>query len=168
MGPRTATLTAGAVIGLAAGLGLERLGHPLDESVGHTLLAPAGDDLAQLGLESVGPDAGAAQIEVTGDLHPPLLGELAVEVEVQPFDGLVASDEPRDIRRPVTRFRCRFARYFPISHWSRSPYLALSPAPTRPLVLPRSTNAFCSAFLPRWIRLITVPMGTSVISAISL
>ena len=81
----------------------EGLGHPVDERVGHVVLAPVGDDLAQLGLEAVGPDAGPAQVEVAGDLDPPLLGELAVEVEVEPLDGLVTADEAggRPHRDPI-------------------------------------------------------------------
>src|SRR5687768_6659250 len=41
-------------------------------------------------------------------------------------------------------------------------------SPTRPCAIPKSYNAFCSALLPRWSLLMTVPMGTSRISAISL
>ena len=41
-------------------------------------------------------------------------------------------------------------------------------AATSPRSIPKSNNAFCSAFLPRCSRLITVPIGTSRISAISL
>ncbi len=39
---------------------------------------------------------------------------------------------------------------------------------TRPRELAKSYNCFCSAFLPRCRRLMTVPMGMSRISAISL
>ena len=41
-------------------------------------------------------------------------------------------------------------------------------AATRPRATPKSCNAFSSALLPRWSRLMTVPIGTSMMSAISL
>ena len=134
--------------------------------VGHMVLAAVRQHLAQLLLESVGADAGPAQVEVPGDLDPPLLGQLAVEVEVEPLDRLVTADEARRRLRCV----CTRARYAVsiCSHRQSPHYLASSDAPTRPRDLPTSTNAFCRAFLPRWILLMTVPMGTSVISAISL
>src|SRR5664279_4942058 len=78
------------------------------------VLAPVGDDLAQLRLEAEGADAGAAHVQMAGDLHPPRLGELAVEVEVEPLDGLVAVEESGR-QRPV-QGDCRIRWCLLISH----------------------------------------------------
>jgi hypothetical protein len=49
------------------------------------------------------------------------------------------------------------------------PYLAfVRVAPTSPRCASTIDQRLLQRFLPRWMRLITVPMGTSVISAISL
>ena len=95
--------------------------------VGHMVLAPAGDDLPELGLEPVGPDARPAQVEMAGDLEPPLLGQLAVEVEVEPLDGLVAADETRGpgTPRPPTLPGCPVLHLSPTGRrlptWPRRP-----------------------------------------------
>jgi hypothetical protein len=76
-----------------ASLGGQRVGHPFHQRVGNVVLAAVGDDPTELGLEAVGPDTRTAQVEVPGDLQPPLLGELTVEIRVETLDGLVAPDE---------------------------------------------------------------------------
>ena len=78
-------------VGGGRALFAQRLGHPLAQGVGHVVLAAVRHQLAQLLLESVGADARTAEVEVPGDLDPPLLGQLAVEVVVQPLDRLVAA-----------------------------------------------------------------------------
>ncbi len=155
------------------------VGHPDDERLGDVVLASVGDDPPQLCLEPVGPDAGPAHVQVPGDLQPALLGELAIQVEVEAFDGLVATEEARGACESLSTepLEAPGTPGTPCSPTACSPcraalpgyvYLASSAAPTNPLALPRSINAFWSALLPRWIRLMTVPMGTSVMSAISL
>jgi hypothetical protein len=76
-----------------ASLGGQRVGHTFHQRVGNVVLAAVGDDPTELGLEAVGPDTRTAQVEVPGDLQPPLLGELTVEIRVETLDGLVAPDE---------------------------------------------------------------------------
>src|SRR5271170_2300281 len=43
---------------------VDGLGHAADEAVGHPVLAPVGDDLAQLGFEVGGSTAGPTPVEV--------------------------------------------------------------------------------------------------------
>ena len=77
----------------AAGRSLAERLDPVPQGVRHVVLAAVRHQLAQLRLEPEGADTWPAQIEVAGDLDAALLGQLAVEVVVQPFDRLVAAEE---------------------------------------------------------------------------
>src|SRR5580658_2025536 len=110
-----------------------------------------GNDLAELGFEPECRPAWRARIQVLLDLVAAIIGQLAVEVVVKPFDCMAAVDT-------------WFAGAHSESSFLIDAYRAGSPVPTSPRAVAYSTNAFCSAFLPRWILLITVPMGTPVIS----
>src|SRR6185437_12808609 len=165
-GPRSPpSVSSSALVGrVATGLLVDGLGDTGQQVIGDTVLTAVGDDHPQFGLEAGGVGARAATVQVEGDLRPPLLGELAVEVVVELMDGLVAIH---------VAARAPSSRCYPLSshgtascHGGHSPGRA--PDPTSPRACANSCNAFWSALLPRWIRLITVPMGTSVISAISL
>src|SRR6516165_3175125 len=142
--------------------GFNRLGHPLNEAVGHPVLAPVGDHLAQFRFELGRAPAGAAIVEVDPDLLPALLCQLAVEIGVQLVHRLFAVDlDPEQAGRP----RRGVLLLFHVFAHSLDPPGTL---PTRPRASATSCNAFWSALLPRWILLMTVPIGTSVISEISL
>ena len=137
---------------------VEGRGHPLDQALGHPVLAPVGDDPAQLGLELGRSAAGAAVVQMDPDLLAPHLGELAVEVVVQLVHRFLA------VQGRAEQARC-------VGVFAHVPGHSLVPPgtlPTSPRASATSCNAFWSALLPRWIRLMTVPMGTSVISEISL
>src|ERR1700689_4523768 len=71
---------------------VDGLGHAADEAVGHPVLGPVGDDLAQLGFEAGGAAARPTPVEVDTDLRAPLLRQLAVEIVVQNVDRLLAVD----------------------------------------------------------------------------
>ncbi len=60
------------------------------KALGHPVLAPVGDDPAQLRLEFGRTATGPAVVEVDADLLAPLLGELAVEIVVQLVHRLLA------------------------------------------------------------------------------
>jgi hypothetical protein len=49
---------------------VDGLGDAADQALGHVVLAPVGDDLAQLGLELGRAAAGSAEVQVLGDLQP--------------------------------------------------------------------------------------------------
>src|ERR1700722_9037535 len=142
---------------------VDRLGHPPDEAVRHTVLAAVGDDLAQLGFEAGRTAARPAPVEMDPDFGAALLRQLAVQVVVQLVDGLLAVDghaeEPTGVHRPAV---------LGLSHVLTHSIDPPGRLPTSPRASATSCNAFCSALLPRWILLMTVPIGTSVISEISL
>src|SRR6202142_912821 len=71
---------------------VDGLGHAADQAVRHPVLAPVGDDLAQLGFEAGGAAAGPTPVEVHPDLRAPFLRQLAVEILVQNMDRLLAVD----------------------------------------------------------------------------
>src|ERR1700689_2190708 len=71
---------------------VDGLGHAADEAVRHPVLAPVGDDLAQLGFEARGAAAGPPPVEVDSHLRAAFLGQLAVEIVVQNVDRLLAVD----------------------------------------------------------------------------
>ena len=138
---------------------VDGLGHPLDQAVGHLVLAAVGDDLAQLGLELGGADAGPAQVQVDRMISPPLLGELPVEVEVQ----LV---RPSRRSRRTARQPARRASGLLVSASSSSPTFSLSPSTLRaccrrgPVALPHRATPSGAPFFPggsgsspfRWAR----------------
>src|ERR1700722_2059340 len=142
---------------------VDGLGHAADEAVRYAVLAPVGNDLAQLGFEAGGAAAGPAPVEVDPDFRAPFLRQLAVEIVVQDMDRLLAVDgraeEPVRVHGPAVLALCHV-----LAHSIDPP----GRLPTRPRASATSCNAFCSALLPRWILLMTVPIGTSVISEISL
>src|SRR6516165_4961573 len=138
------------------------LGHPADQAFGHAVLAPVGDHLAQLRLELGRAPAGSAVVEVDPDLLPADLRQLAIEIGVQLVHRLFAVHlDPEQVRGA----RCGVLLLVHVLAHSLDPPGTL---PTRPRASATSCNAFWSALLPRWILLMTVPMGTSVISEISL
>jgi len=158
----------GRSFGAGGALLPQGLGYTVPQSIRYPILAAIGHQLAELSLKPIGADARPAQVEVAGDLDATLLGQFAVEVGVEPLDRLLAADEAgQGFGRARSSHLIRYAVSFK-SHPQSPHYLDSSDAPTRPRALPTSTNAFCRAFLPRWILLMTVPIGTSVISAISL
>jgi hypothetical protein len=54
------------------------------------VLAAVGDHLPEIGLEVEGSEARGALVEMLTDLAAACVGELAVEIVVEPFDRLVA------------------------------------------------------------------------------
>ncbi len=145
---------------MAALLFQQRVVDAPAEILGNVVFAAAGDHHPQISLEIEGMKAGGAIIQMAPDLHAPFLGELAVEKGVEPFDCLSAVDFV--LLLPHIRLP---------SPTSLETDLRQRPAsgdPTRPRSTAKSANVFWSAFLPLWILLITVPIGTSVMSAISL
>src|ERR1700722_6654516 len=142
---------------------VDGLGHAADEAVRHPVLAAVGDDLAQLGFEFGGAAAGPTPVEVDPDLRAPLLRQFAVEIVVQNVDRFLAVDGRAE--EPV---RTHGAAVLALCHVLAHSIDPPGRLPTRPRASATSCNAFCSALLPRWILLMTVPMGTAVISEISL
>src|ERR1700722_15874096 len=144
---------------------VDGLGHTADEAVGHPVLAAVGDDPAQLGFEVRRAVAGRAPVEVDADLFAPLHRELAVEIVVQLVHRLLAVDG-----HPEEAFGAHWPAFgvLTLAHVLAHSLDPPGTLPTRPRASATSCNAFWRALLPRWILLITVPMGTSVISAISL
>src|ERR1700683_2255211 len=138
---------------------VDRRRHPLNEALGYPVLAAVGDHPAQLGLELRRPAAGTAEVEVDPDHLAALLGQLAIEIRVQLVHRPLAV-----AGHAAPSGGVRLSALAHVRH-SLDPPCTL---PTRPRASATSCNAFCSALLPRWIRLMTVPMGTSVISEISL
>ena len=101
-------------------------------------------DPPDLDLEAEALRARRALVEVPGDGSALPHRQLTVEVFVDAEDRVVAV------------------------HLAVQPPVAESTRGRRLLRSAYSHNRFCSCFLPRWMRLITVPIGTSRISAISL
>jgi hypothetical protein len=64
----------------------------LAQGVRDMVFAAVGDHLTEVGLEVEGTEARGALVEMFLDLGPALIGELAVEIVVEPLDGLVAID----------------------------------------------------------------------------
>src|SRR5690606_1843072 len=91
-------------------------------------------------FEGVALEAGSAVGEVTPDASAPPPRELVVDVEIYLLERLLTG-------------------------WLHG---ASAPSGTRPLRLANSHNARWSCLLPRWSLDMTVPMGMSRISAISL
>src|SRR5580658_3258504 len=74
-------------VSLALGVD-ERLVDSPAQGLGHPVLAAVGDDLTEIGLEVEGVEARGALVEVALDHGPALVGQLAVEIVVEPFHGL--------------------------------------------------------------------------------
>ena len=106
--------------------------------------ALGGDDLLQLGLQVVGVEALHALVEMVEHLLAFLVRQLAVEEQLEVADRLLA-----------------------IFHGSQV-LLSAAAGGMKPWASAYSYNDFCIAFLPRCSRDITVPIGMSSISAISL
>jgi len=70
--------------------GHEGGGHPQAQGLGHVVPAADRDHHPQLGLEVEGLQAGGAVVQVVPDLHPALLGQLAVEEAIELLDRLSA------------------------------------------------------------------------------
>src|ERR1700687_652638 len=112
----------------------------------HLVAALAGDQQLELGLEVERVQTRTAFLEVALDMRLALGRELAVEEVIEGVDRLLTLHTELEV---VVH-----------SHLSRSA--------TSPRRIPKSYNAFCNAFLHRCNRLMTVPMGTWRIWAISL
>ena len=112
---------------------------------GIVVLALGGDDQLQLGMEVERLEALGAVLEVTADVGHGLVAQLPVEEGLQLAQRLVA-----------------------ISHPSFHPAPCVAGCPASPRDSAYSNNDFCIAFLPRCSRDMTVPIGMSRISAISL
>ena len=126
------------------------------QRVGDRVLALAGDDLAQLGLEVEDLEAVRAAVEMALDVHAELALGLAVEVRVHLAQDVVA------VTHGSLGLVCRLVGRFGSSAAHRSCQAAGCARSAKP------NNRRSSPFLPRWRRLITVPIGMSRISAISL
>jgi len=63
---------------------------PLSQGIGDVVLAAVGDHLAQVGLEVKGTETRTAFVEMHLDLHAAFVGELPVEIVVEPFDRVIA------------------------------------------------------------------------------
>jgi hypothetical protein len=56
------------------------------------VLTAVGNDLAEVGLEVERAETRGTLVEMFADLGPALVGELTVEIVIEPFDRLVAVD----------------------------------------------------------------------------
>jgi hypothetical protein len=65
---------------------------PLAQRLRDVILAPVGDHFAEVGLEVEGPETRSAFVEMLTDLRAANIGELTVEIVIEPFDRLVAID----------------------------------------------------------------------------
>src|SRR2546421_5754812 len=112
----------------------------------HVVPALPGDEDAQLGVEVERGGAGRAMLQVAGDEETLRFGQLSVQIVVDLVD----------------RFAAVQCEPLGDAQWA-------GPVPVaRPFSTANSHNRFWSCFLPRCSRLITVPMGISRMSAISL
>ena len=73
-----------------AGPVLDGPGDPFAERLGHLVDAPVADHQPELGLEVERLQTGGAVVEVLLDVDAVRVGQLAVEVQVQLSEGLVA------------------------------------------------------------------------------
>jgi len=145
-----------------SGIGLpldpERSGDPRSQLTRARIDGLGRDDPPKILFESVRATAGWALVEMGADRLTGVVRDRAVEKSV---------DLPK---RLFTLWSAHLTSELEASP-ARSPVGAAPAAgvsDTMPLVLANSYNSFCNAFLPRWSRLMTVPIGTSRISAISL
>jgi hypothetical protein len=140
----------------------KRCRHSLAKRVGHLVAATLRDDNLELGLEVVLVQAGAALLQMVPYQLAPVVGQLSVQEAVQRGKGFLAwVQELRRLHFVHSTGQVALGA-LPAT---RSYFYAGAAKRRCPIYVP---NAFCSAFLPRWSRLITVPIGTSRISAISL
>jgi hypothetical protein len=65
---------------------------PLAQRLRDVVFAPVGDHLAEVGLEVEGPETRGAFVEMLTDLRATSVGELTVEIVIEPFDRVVAID----------------------------------------------------------------------------
>src|SRR5437764_8690996 len=77
---------------MALGFVIKSLRNAHSQRLRDLFAAFASNDQSQLGLEVVSLEARQAVVQMSLDLHPPILGELAVEIVVDDVDRLAAID----------------------------------------------------------------------------
>jgi hypothetical protein len=91
---------------------VDRSGDAFPQMVGHVVLALAGDHLAQLCFEVERLEARRAVVEVAHDLAAPDVGQLPVQVVVQPMHRLPTVETGRGV---LGRLRAPLVLRHPLS-----------------------------------------------------